>query len=220
MPLTAILIGNETLTLECGRMWLARGHAIARVVTDSPDLRNWAASAGIVTDVLPGLAARLEGPIDWILSIANLAVLPASVLACAKGAVNFHDGPLPQHAGLNAPVWALLAGEATHGITWHHIAGGVDAGAVLVTRAFDIAPDDTALTLNTKCFAAGMDSFPDVITALEAGTPTAPRKPTALTRCTAAPTGPQHRGGSTLHMTRKTSSNWCAHWITGTTGTR
>ena len=36
----------------------------------------------------------------------------------AKGAINFHDGPLPQMAGLNTPVWALLNGEAEHGISW------------------------------------------------------------------------------------------------------
>jgi natural product biosynthesis luciferase-like monooxygenase protein len=179
MTLTAILIGNETLTLECGRMWLARGHAIRMVATDSPDLCAWATAEGIATDVLPGLADRLQGSADWILSIANLAVLPAALIARATGAINFHDAPLPHRAGLNAPVWALLAGDRTHGITWHHIAGAVDAGAVLVTRSFDVAPDDTALTLNTRCFAAGMDSFPDVIAALEANAagqpqPTAP----------------------------------------------
>ncbi len=167
MPLTAILIGNETLTVECGKMWLARGHAISVVATDSPDVRAWAMGAGLATDVLPGLADRLSTSTDWLLSIANLTILPPALLSRAKGAINFHDGPLPQRAGLNAPVWALLAGEATHGITWHHIAGGVDEGAILVARSFEIAPDDTALTLNTKCFAAGIDSFADVIASLE-----------------------------------------------------
>ena len=84
------------------------------------------------------------------------------VLALARGAVNFHDGPLPRYAGLNAPVWAILNGERQHGISWHLIEGGVDEGDVLESRSFDIAPQDTALTLNTRCFEAAMESFPSV----------------------------------------------------------
>ena len=88
-----------------------------------------------------GLAERLAGlQVDWLLSIANLSLIPAAVLALAtQGAVNFHDGPLPRYAGLNAPVWAILNGEAQHGITWHLIAGGIDEGDILEQRLFDIA---------------------------------------------------------------------------------
>ncbi|WP_395540652.1 MupA/Atu3671 family FMN-dependent luciferase-like monooxygenase [Neotabrizicola sp. sgz301269] len=170
MRFTAILIGNETLTAQCGEMALARGHDIAAVVTESAELRRWAEGRGLAL-VAPGrdLASRLPDA-DWVLSIANLTVLPLAVLAKgAKGAVNFHDGPLPDHAGLNAPVWALLAGEAQHGVTWHLIEGGVDAGRVLEERRFPIAAGETALTLNTRCFEAGLDSFPAVLSQLETG---------------------------------------------------
>ncbi|MFT4150848.1 MAG: LLM class flavin-dependent oxidoreductase [Paracoccaceae bacterium] len=170
--LTAILIGNETLTRECGAMWLDRGHAIAAVVTRNPEVRAWAATRGLrVEDQGPDLGARLAGTdTDWLLSIANLNVIPPSVLRlAARGAVNFHDGPLPRHAGLNAPVWAILGAEAQHGITWHLIEGGVDEGDILEQRLFDIAPTDTALTLNTRCFEAALDSFPAVIETLQGG---------------------------------------------------
>ncbi len=168
MTLSFLLIGNETLTTQCGDLVRARGHSIAAVVTRAPEVTRWATAHGLRVEAYgPDLAARLPGA-DWLLSIANLTVLPPAVLARAsKGAVNFHDGPLPAHAGLNAPVWALLAGEATHGITWHLIEGGVDEGRILETRAFAISPDDTALTLNTRCFEAGMDSFPAVLSQLE-----------------------------------------------------
>lgn len=176
MTLTAILIGNETLTAECGQQWLDRGHGIVAVITQSAALRDWARGAGLRVEVQDqGVAARLDLRADWLLSIANLVVIPAALLARAAGAVNFHDGPLPRHAGLNAPVWALLQGDTQHGITWHHMAGGVDEGAVLVQRMFDILPEDTALSLNTKCFAAGIDSFPDVMAALEAHAPGVPQ---------------------------------------------
>lgn len=174
MTQSFLLIGNETLTIQCGALLLRRGHRIAATVTHSAEVRSWALGQGIpVVEHGPDLAARLPGA-DWLLSIANLNVLPASVLARARrGAVNFHDGPLPAHAGLNAPVWALLAGEPRHAITWHLIENGLDEGRILETRDFDIAPDDTALTLNTRCFEAGMDSFPAVLAQLE--TTPAPR---------------------------------------------
>ncbi|MFN4156889.1 MAG: MupA/Atu3671 family FMN-dependent luciferase-like monooxygenase [Gemmobacter sp.] len=170
--LSAILIGNESLAVECGRLWLARGHGIAAVVTRAPLVRDWALAQGLRVEA-PG--PRLAGQLplcDWLLSVANLSVIPEAVLGLATaGAVNFHDGPLPRHAGLNAPVWAILGGEATHGITWHLMTGGVDEGAILVQRVFPIAPDDTALTLNTRCFEAAVESFPDLVAALEAGAP-------------------------------------------------
>ncbi|MDQ2066225.1 LLM class flavin-dependent oxidoreductase [Xinfangfangia sp. CPCC 101601] len=170
MSFSALLIGNETLTRACGAQLLARGHRIAAVVSDAPDIRAWAAAQGVAVEAPgPDLASRLPQA-DWLLSIANLTVLPPAVLARAsKGAVNFHDGPLPRHAGLNAPVWALLAAEAEHGITWHLIEDGVDQGRILEERRFAIAEGETALTLNTRCFEAGLESFPAVLTQLENG---------------------------------------------------
>ena len=170
--LSAILIGEEALLAECGAQWLARGHWVAAVATRNPRLSDWASAQGIaVVAPGPGLAERLAGvSFDWLLNIAGLDILGRDLLALPrKGAVNFHDGPLPRYAGLNVPVWALIAGEAGHGITWHHITPGVDAGAVLVQRRFAIEADETALTINAKCFAAGSDSFAEVMDALEQG---------------------------------------------------
>ncbi len=171
---SCVLIGNESLLTHCSELLLSRGHTINTIVTRVPDIEAWAESKGIKT-VSPGadLAGRLGSqPCDWVLSIANLSLVPDDVLALAtKGAVNFHDGPLPGYAGLNVPVWAILNDELQHGITWHLIDGGVDEGAILEQRLFEIAPDDTALTLNAKCFAAAIDSFGAVIDQLETGNP-------------------------------------------------
>jgi natural product biosynthesis luciferase-like monooxygenase protein len=168
----ALLIGNESLALQCGEAWLAQGHGIAAVVTRHADVTSWAEDKGLRVEAPgAGLSDRLgDLSCDWLLSIANLDLLPQDVLARAtQGAVNFHDGPLPRHAGLNAPVWAILTGEAQHGITWHLIEGGIDEGRIVAQRLFDIAPDETAFTLNAKCYAAALDSFGEVIGALEHG---------------------------------------------------
>mgnify|MGYP000969092694 FL=1 len=171
-PFSCVLIGNESLTRECGAALIARGHRVAALVTHNPEVGAWARGQGLpVIAQEKGWEAQVPD-VDWLLSVANLSLLPEAALTrAAKGGVNFHDGPLPRHAGLNAPVWAILQGDTQHGITWHRITAGVDAGAVLVQRLFDIAPNDTALTLNTRCFEAALDSLPELFTALEQDAP-------------------------------------------------
>ncbi|WP_374423959.1 MupA/Atu3671 family FMN-dependent luciferase-like monooxygenase [Paracoccus sp. (in: a-proteobacteria)] len=169
---SAILVGNESLTRHAAETLLARGHRIKAIVTRSPELRDWAAGAGLrVEDQDAPVPA--DAPVaDWLFSVANLSILRPEMLARGqRGAINFHDGPLPRLAGLNAPVWAIIGGEAGHGITWHMIEGGVDEGDILTQRLFDLRPDDTALTLNARCFARGAESFADVVAQLEAGGP-------------------------------------------------
>ncbi|MHA6326928.1 MupA/Atu3671 family FMN-dependent luciferase-like monooxygenase [Roseivivax sp. CAU 1753] len=171
---SAILIGNDRLTREAGDKLLRAGHRLTACASRDGDVRAWAEAAGLpVVDPGPGLADRLAPyAADWVLSVANLDMLPPAVLALgAKGGVNFHDGPLPRYAGLNAPVWALLNGESRHGITWHMMEAGVDRGDILVARSVEIGAEDTALTLNMKCFAAALDSFDAVVDALDAGAP-------------------------------------------------
>lgn len=172
MTLTALLIGNESLTAECGNLWLERGHSLAGVVTREPKIAAWAAGKGL-SIVPPGQAVA----VDWVLSVANLSLVPEAVLQAARlGGVNFHDGPLPGYAGLNAPVWAMLNGERAHGVTWHLMTAGIDEGEVLARRSFEIEPEDTAFTLNARCFSAAIDSFTDVMAAMEAaGQPRQPQ---------------------------------------------
>ncbi len=203
MTLSAVLIGHDTLAMHCGRTMLEGGHRLGAVVTRHPDVRAWA-EAERVRVVEPGedLAQRLAGlTFDWLLSIANLDILPANVLALAgRGAVNFHDGPLPERAGLNAPVWALLEGAAEHGVTWHLIEGGVDAGPILASRRFPIAEGETALSLNTRCFAAGLESFPEVLAQLDGEPRPQPQDPSQRLRLHKGRDRP--RGGAMLDLTR------------------
>ncbi len=166
-PLTSVIIGNESLATQCADIWLKAGHRLAAIVTRNADIVSWATAHGVpnIDADCPDLAQAIGGmEFDWLFSIANLDLLADPVLQSARlGAVNFHDGPLPRYAGLNAPVWAILNGETQHGITWHMIETGVDTGNILHQTHFEIAADETALSLNTKCYAAAIDSFSDVI---------------------------------------------------------
>ncbi|QGX99508.1 LLM class flavin-dependent oxidoreductase [Roseovarius faecimaris] len=166
--LTTVLLGDESLTVGCGQHLLDQGHEIKAVVSTDDAVRGWAEGKGL--RVLDKASELTDGGFDWLLSIANLKIIPDAVLALARqGAVNFHDGPLPRYAGLNTPAWAIWNGEAQHGITWHLIEGGVDEGDILDQRLIDIAEDETAYSLNSKCYAAAMESFPGVVEQLVSG---------------------------------------------------
>ena len=169
-PWRCALIGAESLLVECGKLLRARGHVVVAVASDAAGPRDWANACGVP---LVQTARDLEqaGPFDLVFSITNLSVLPADILGLAScGAINFHDGPLPGYAGLNTPAWALINGERQHGITWHAMTGQVDSGDILVTRAFAVEPEETAYSLNTRCFAEGIESFDELLDALEGQT--------------------------------------------------
>ncbi|WP_395334428.1 MupA/Atu3671 family FMN-dependent luciferase-like monooxygenase [Novosphingobium sp. BL-8H] len=173
---STILVGNETLLAECGELLRADGHRIVAVLAEpASPAAGWARRCGVPLYSRQGdLLAAGIGPVDWLFSISNLSVLSSAVLELAsRGAVNFHDGPLPDRAGLNTPVWALLNNAPTHGVTWHLMTREVDRGAVLAAEAFAIAEGETALSLNTRCFEAGLRSFATIVADLDGAVATA-----------------------------------------------
>ena len=165
------IVGDEFLAVQCAETLLAKGLSVAVVATVHPQIQAWARQQGIACirsdqGLAQGLAAHA---FDVLLSIANLRVLPPEVLDQARVAINFHDGPLPAYAGLNVTSWALLAGEMGHAVTWHLMTQQVDAGDVLAMEPLPILPDDTAFSLNARCFEAGGRSFERVALALATG---------------------------------------------------
>ena len=159
--LSCFLIGADTLLMECGEVLLSEGHDIRGVITSEPRVAQWCASQAVrVIDAAGDYRAALaERPFDYLFAITHLAIIPDDVLELpAKLAINFHDGPLPRYAGLNTPVWAILNREVAHGVSWHVMSRGVDAGDLLEQVSVDISADETALSLNTKCMAAALES--------------------------------------------------------------
>ncbi len=166
---TCCLIGGDTLLTQCGEQLLEAGHTIARVITDAPALKAWANGYDIeVIPVSSEYAAALHNiQFDYLFAITHLALIPDKAIAAAgRGAFNFHDGPLPHYAGLNTPMWALLNGEQSYSITWHVMAEGIDTGDVVITEPVPISEEDSAVSLNTKCFTAALNSFPRLLDAL------------------------------------------------------
>lgn len=176
---SCLLIGNEALTIACGKALLARGHDLRAVVSNAAELRAFAAETGLRFEPLPDTASDLAAQLgvhqfDWLFCIAGPAPLPQALPEAllrlpARGAIGFHDGPLPERAGAHTPVWALLDGAASHGVTWHRIDPGAAAGNIVLRRDFDITEQDTALTLNARCFSEGVESFGALLDLIEAG---------------------------------------------------
>jgi methionyl-tRNA formyltransferase len=174
-PLSAVFIGQGTLLVRCAEEFLRAGHRVVAVVSAESLIEQWAEAQAVPhLDPEDGLAERLGAlDFDYLFSVANMRVVPADVLARPRrGAINFHDALLPRYAGAHATSWAIMGGETVHGVTWHEMLERVDAGRILKQRSVEIAPDETAISLNAKCYEAGIVSFVELIADLAAGTAT------------------------------------------------
>ncbi len=152
--------------LECAGILRNKGFEVRGIVSKNPRIEAGAREVGI--DFVPLdeniLTSLSTAPFEYLFSITHLEVLEDAVVDLPeKFSINFHDGLLPKYAGLNCPVWALQNNEQNYGITWHQITSGIDKGDILLQQEFAVSADETALSLNTKCFAAALESFPKLL---------------------------------------------------------
>jgi amino acid adenylation domain-containing protein/non-ribosomal peptide synthase protein (TIGR01720 family) len=169
---SCVIIGEGSLPLQCAEIVLSHGHTVRGVVSPDTRLARWAAEHGIPHAAAPGDLGALvgESSFDYLFSIVNYQVLSEETLATPRRwAINYHDAPLPRYAGSYATSWALMAREQAHAVTWHLMIGQVDAGAILIQQPIEIAADETALTLNAKCYDAALRSFAALVADLATG---------------------------------------------------
>ncbi|MFM9994463.1 MAG: MupA/Atu3671 family FMN-dependent luciferase-like monooxygenase [Phycisphaerales bacterium] len=177
---SCFIMGGDSLLVECAGILLERGHEVRAVVTGAERLAAWAREKGIPVHAPgdEGNAAMAAAPFDYLFCITHLSLVPDGVLKLPRrGAINFHDGPLPGYAGLNTPAWGLIRREPRWGITLHRITSEVDRGDILSQVLFDVAPGDTALTLNTRCFEEAITAFARLVDDLTAGNAAARPQP-------------------------------------------
>ncbi|WP_293400315.1 MupA/Atu3671 family FMN-dependent luciferase-like monooxygenase [Phenylobacterium sp.] len=143
---------------------------MAGIVTAAPQIIVWAREHGYRLLGAPVRPELEQAGADYLFSVANLAVLAPETLASARMmAINFHDGPLPGRGGQNAPAWAILEGAEEHAVTWHEMVEAVDAGRALKSQRFAIAPNETAFSLNLRCYEAGEETFRELLADLAVG---------------------------------------------------
>ena len=112
-----------------------------------PDLRQ------LIDEIAPSV----------IISVNNVNIIPPWLLARVCFSINFHAGPLPSYAGMNAWNWAILNGEKDYGVAWHFINEVVDGGDIVSKRDFSITSEIKVRDLLLLCQYKGIESFQDLV---------------------------------------------------------
>ena len=95
---------------------------------------------------------------DAAVVVAYGRILPEGFLnAFPMGAINVHFSLLPKFRGAAPVNWAIVHGETKSGVTTMQMDVGLDTGPILMQRAIDISPDDTAIDLMQKLSTLGAD---------------------------------------------------------------
>ena len=161
--ITCIVVGEGNLAMKC--MALLKDHGIQIMALVSADERLLHDIKDYQIPIYDNLKDFSHFPtVDYIFSINNNLILKKQFTSLAlKMAINYHDAPLPRYAGMYATNWAILNHETEHGISWHEMVDQIDAGDIVASHSVPVLQDDTALSLNTRCFKAALKSFATLI---------------------------------------------------------
>ncbi|SLM62745.1 MULTISPECIES: formyltransferase family protein [Dickeya] len=179
-PISCYVFGLGSLLKLCTQQLLANNRFdVLGFISADEDAIQWANKQGIKTlhlvdkvryDLSADKIQRFlhNQQFDYFFSIVNAMKLPTSIINLPrKMAINFHDSELPKYAGVDATSWAIMKQEPVHAVTWHSMSNEIDEGEIVLQQLFPIENDDTAFTLNGKCFEAGVQSFSRLIRNIE-----------------------------------------------------
>jgi methionyl-tRNA formyltransferase len=95
---------------------------------------------------------------DVLASVSCPERLSSETLALAGlTSINVHWALLPAYGGIAPYFWVLRNGERETGVTVHVMAETLDIGAILRSRPLEIAPGDSALSLQLRLARAGAE---------------------------------------------------------------
>lgn len=145
-----------------------------RRVTASP-VKRLAAAHGLPVVQPPTLrdAAAVDTLAAWSPDLLVVAayglILPADVLGIPEVPLNVHASLLPRWRGAAPIQRAIMAGDATTGISIMRVVEALDAGPVWLTRSCPIGPTDTGGTLHDRLAALGAEALLEALEARRAG---------------------------------------------------
>ncbi|MEU6641191.1 methionyl-tRNA formyltransferase [Saccharomonospora sp. NPDC046836] len=162
-----VMFGYQTWGHRTLRALLDSEHDVALVVThprsDHAYERIWADSVADLAaqhGVEVVLANRPDEALTaWLreiqpdLIVANnwRTWIPPEIFTLPRhGTLNVHDSLLPAYAGFSPLIWALINGEKEVGVTAHMMDADLDAGPIVLQRAVEVGPRDTATDLFHK----------------------------------------------------------------------
>lgn len=109
---------------------------------------------------------------DVAVVVAYGKILPARYLeAFPLGAVNVHFSLLPKYRGAAPVNWAIARGENITGVTTMLMDEGLDTGPILLSRAVQIDPNETAIDLTARLASIGGQLIVETLNRLDALTP-------------------------------------------------
>jgi methionyl-tRNA formyltransferase len=128
------------------------------------------------------LATLRSLELDALVVVAYGLILPPTVLAAPElGCFNIHASLLPRWRGAAPIQRALLAGDATTGVTIMRMEAGLDTGPMLAIRVVPIAERDTAGTLHDRLAQAGAELIVAALDAAASGARELPQPPDGVT---------------------------------------
>lgn len=202
--ITCIVVGEGNLPHKCITILKEHGIEIKALVSGDQWLLNEHAAESYPHFVDLSNISVFE-PVDFIFSINNSLILKKQFTSLARVmTINYHDAPLPRYAGMYASNWAILNGETEHGISWHKVVDEIDAGDIVDSELIPVLPDDTAFSINTRCFEAALKCFVRLVKSIVDGQFTS--KPQDLSKRTYFPLAARPENFGLISCDMKASS--------------
>lgn len=162
---------------------LEGGHAVVRVITQPdepkgrgrrlapPPVKVAAHEAGIpVLQPAELEESLLPRQIDAAVVVAYGKIIPESLLGIPRrGFVNVHASLLPKYRGAAPVTWAIRNGESITGVTTMQMAKRLDTGDILLQKACEISPRETAGELHDRLAETGAELLVETLRRWEAG---------------------------------------------------
>ncbi|AEE96182.1 methionyl-tRNA formyltransferase [Mahella australiensis] len=183
-----VFMGTPEFAVASLEAILEQGHEVVCVVTQpdkpkgrggrlaSPPVKEVAVQRGIQVYQPPRIretnfVERLRNiKPDIIVVTAFGQILPKSVLDIPpKGCINVHASLLPKYRGAAPIQFAIINGESQTGITTMYMDEGMDTGDMILQRAIDIHPDETAGQLHDRLAVLSKDVLKDTLVLIEQG---------------------------------------------------
>jgi methionyl-tRNA formyltransferase len=108
--------------------------------------------------------------LDALIVVAYGMLLPPAAMHLPKlGCINIHASLLPRWRGAAPIQRAILAGDATTGVTIMRMDEGLDTGPTLASRVLEIRADDSAKSMHERLARLGADLIVETLAELQAG---------------------------------------------------
>jgi methionyl-tRNA formyltransferase len=178
-----VFFGTPEFAVPSLRALLESGHAVARVITQPdepkgrgrrlapPPVKVAAHEAGIPVLQPAGLEeSLLPRQVDAAVVVAYGKIIPEPLLEIPRrGFVNVHASLLPKYRGAAPVAWAIRNGDSVTGVTTMQMAKRLDTGDILLQKACEISPRETAGELHDRLAETGAGLLVETLRQWEAG---------------------------------------------------